>query len=72
MTFSYPLLSTEIPSLQMLSGTPYETTIIFDIGATTAYKELDEMIEKGILERRGEGRATHYVLRTKRTKSERF
>ena len=56
----------------MLSGTPYETIIIFDIGATTAYKELDEMIEKGILERRGEGRATHYVLRTKRTKSERF
>ncbi|MFO8078021.1 MAG: ATP-binding protein [Thermoplasmatota archaeon] len=44
---------------------------IFDIGATTAYKELDEMIEKGILGRRGEGRATHYVLRTKRTKSER-
>ncbi len=44
---------------------------IFDIGATTAYKELDKMVEKGIINRRGEGRGTYYVLRTKRTKSER-
>lgn len=44
---------------------------IFDIGATTAYKELDEMVEKGIIDRRGEGRGTYYVFRTKKTKSER-
>ncbi|MFO7992029.1 MAG: helix-turn-helix domain-containing protein [Thermoplasmata archaeon] len=44
---------------------------LFDIGATTAYKELDEMIEKGIINRRGKGRGTYYVLRTKGTKSER-
>ncbi|MFW6120000.1 MAG: RNA-binding domain-containing protein [Petrotogales bacterium] len=35
---------------------------IFDVGATTAYKELDEMREKGIIKRKGKGRGTYYVL----------
>ncbi len=40
---------------------------IFGIGKSVAYEELDEMVEKGIIERKGKGRGTHYILRTKRT-----
>jgi len=45
---------------------------IFGIGKSVAYEELDEMVEKGIIERKGKGRGTHYILRTKRTKNGRF
>ena len=35
---------------------------INDIGKTMAYRELTDLVERGLLERRGEGRSTHYVL----------
>ncbi len=42
---------------------------LFGIGKSVAFEELDEMVEKGIIERKGKGRGTHYILRTKRTKT---
>jgi len=35
---------------------------INEIGKTMAYRELTDLVERGLLERRGEGRSTHYVL----------
>jgi ATP-dependent DNA helicase RecG len=39
-----------------------EYQAINDIGKTMAYRELTDLVERGLLERRGEGRSTHYVL----------
>ena len=45
---------------------------INNIGQTLAYRDLTGAEENGILERRGQGRSVYYVLRTKRTISERL
>lgn len=42
---------------------------LFGIGKSVAFEELDKMVEKGIIERKGKGRGTRYILRTKRTKN---
>lgn len=45
---------------------------IYEVGKTLAYEELNEMVEKGIIKRRGKGRGTYYILKTKRTINERL
>jgi ATP-dependent DNA helicase RecG len=42
--------------------TSREYRAINDIGKTMAYRELTDLVERGLLERRGEGRSTRYVL----------
>jgi len=42
--------------------TSREYRVINDIGKTMAYRELTDLVERGLLERRGEGRSTYYVL----------
>ena len=42
--------------------TSREYRAINRIGKTMAYRELTDLVERGLLERRGEGRSTRYVL----------
>ena len=45
---------------------------INNVKQTLAYKELVDIVKKGVFEIRGKGRSTYYVKRTIRTISERF
>ena len=35
---------------------------LFEVSYDTAYRDLHELLEKGLVKRQGQGRATYYVL----------
>ena len=64
MTHYDPIMKSEVERYVREHGriTNREYQALCEVSYDTAHRDLRELVERGLVERRGKGRSTHYML----------